>query len=293
MRSIFKGSIVAIVTPFNEDGSVDYATLEALVEWHIEKGTTGILPCGTTGESPTLSHDEHEAVVECVVKSVNGRVPVLAGAGSNATDEAIRLVRHAERVGADGVLVITPYYNKPTQHGLLAHFRAVADATSLPLIIYNVPGRTGVSIAPETVAELAELPTIVGIKEASNSMEQASAIATQCHIDLLSGEDSMTLPLMAIGGCGVISVVANIIPAEMVALTQAMTKGNLAVAEQIHRKIFPLCKAVFLETNPGPVKACLAMMGKIKEVYRLPLVPMQPENRKKIEDIFAPFMTEQ
>lgn len=290
MRSKFKGSLVAVVTPFTQDGDVDFETLSALIEWHIEKGTSGIVPCGTTGESPTLSHEEHEKVVECAVQTANGRVPVLAGAGSNSTDEALRLVRHAEKIGADGALVITPYYNKPTQEGLYAHFSTIANATSLPIVMYNVPGRTGISIKPDTVARLAEIPTIVGIKEASNSMEQASAILTKCHIDLLSGEDSMTLPLMAIGGCGVISVVANIVPGKMAALTRAMSKGNLPAAEQLHHELFPLCKAMFIETNPIPVKAALAMMGKIEEKYRLPLVPMSEAHRASLKEIFTPFM---
>jgi 4-hydroxy-tetrahydrodipicolinate synthase len=291
MRSKFKGSLVAIVTPFAPNGEVDFDTLSTLIEWHIEKGTSGIVPCGTTGESPTLSHEEHEKVVECAVRTANGRVPVLAGAGSNSTEEALRLVRHAEKTGADGALVITPYYNKPTQEGLYAHFSTIAKSSSLPIVMYNVPGRTGVCIEPETVARLAEIDTIVGIKEASNSMEQASAILTQCHIDLLSGEDSMTLPLMAIGGCGVISVVANIVPEKMVALTRAMSKGNLPVAEQLHLELFPLCKAMFIETNPIPVKAALAMTGKIEETYRLPLVPMSAENKAKLKEIFTPFMS--
>ena len=287
MRSVFKGSVVAIVTPFNQDGSIDFNSLKQLVEWHIESGTSGILPCGTTGESPTLSHDEHDLVVESVIKFVNKRIPVLAGAGSNSTAEALRLTRHAEDVGADGALVITPYYNKPTQAGLKAHFTKIATETNVPIVIYNVPGRTGISIAPETVAELAELKNIVAIKEASGSIDQASSILTKCNIDLLSGDDALTVPIMSIGGCGIISVVANIVPDKMAALTSAMMKGNLPVAEQLHRELYSLCKSMFVETNPTPVKAALAMMGKIKEIYRLPLVPMNEANkdivRKELE----------
>ena len=290
MRSIFKGSMVAIVTPFSDDGSIDYSALEQLIEWQIASGTTGIVPCGTTGESPTLSCEEHEQVVSFVVKKVNKRIPVLAGAGSNSTAASVKLVRHAENAGADGVLVITPYYNKPTQAGLTAHFSAVAAATTLPLVIYNVPGRTSVSIQPETVAELARIPNIVGIKEASGSIDQSSAILSLCSIDLLSGDDSLTLPLMAIGGCGVISVVANVVPRKMAALTKAVCKGDLPAAEQLHRELYPLCRALFIETNPVPVKAALALMGKIRGHLRLPLVPLQPENKAKLERALMPFL---
>jgi len=282
---MFRGSVVAIVTPFTDDGAVDFDALAALVEWHIASGTNAILPCGTTGESPTLSHEEHEQVVARVVTMVNKRVPVLAGAGSNCTAESLRLVRHAERVGADGVLVITPYYNKPTQAGLLAHYQAVAAATALPIIIYNVPGRTGVSILPETVAQLAAIKNIAGVKEASGSVDVASAILTSCNVDVLSGDDSLTLPIMAVGGCGVISVAANVVPDKMAALTRAVAKGDLATAEQLHRLLYPLCRALFIETSPGPVKAALAMMGKIRENYRLPLVPLQPANRAKLQAV--------
>jgi 4-hydroxy-tetrahydrodipicolinate synthase len=284
MRSIFKGSIVALVTPFNDDGAVAFDTIKELVEWHIASGTDGILPCGTTGESPTLSHAEHDQVVETVVQAANGRVPVLAGAGSNSTAEALRLVQHAEECGANGALVITPYYNKPTQAGLIAHFEAVAAGTSLPIIIYNVPGRTGVDIAPETVAHLAKIDNITGVKEANPLVDHASEILMRCSIDLLSGNDSLTLPLMAIGGCGVISVIANIVPKEMNMLTKAVAKGDLSAAEQLHRTLYPLCRAAFLETNPMPVKAALAAMGKIKENLRLPLVKMSDRPRAELLD---------
>ena len=289
MRSIFKGSIVALVTPFNQDGSINFDKINELVEWHIESGTNGILPCGTTGESPTLSHDEHDKVVETVVKAVNKRVPVLAGAGSNSTAETVRLVKKAEEVGADGALVITPYYNKPNQAGLKAHFKKAASETSLPIVIYNVPGRTGINIAPETVAELAEIENITTIKEASGSMNQASAILNLCKIDLLSGDDAINFPLMAIGGCGIISVVANVVPAKMVELTKAVSKGNLPGAEQIHRELYLICKNMFVDTNPIPVKTALAMMGKIEENFRLPLVPISDENRKIVAETIKPF----
>jgi len=284
MRSIFKGSIVAVVTPFGADGSIDFATLERLVEWQIESGTDGIVPCGTTGEIPTLSHEEHEAVVAAVVKAVRKRIPVLAGAGSNNTTESLRLVRFAEQAGADGALVITPYYNKPTQAGLIAHYHALAAATRLPIVMYNVPGRTGISLLPETVAQLAQTPNIIGIKEASGSLDQVSSILQLCKIDVLSGDDSLTLPLMAVGGCGVISVVANVAPRKMVALTRAVLKGDLANAERLHRELYPLCKALFVETNPIPVKAALAMMGKIQEHLRLPLVPLGAAHRAHVAE---------
>jgi 4-hydroxy-tetrahydrodipicolinate synthase len=285
MRSIFRGSIVALVTPFADNGAVDFDTIKELVEWHIASGTDGILPCGTTGESPTLSHDEHDKVVEAVVKAVDGRVPVLAGAGSNSTAEALRLVKHAEDCGANGALVITPYYNKPTQDGLVAHFECVAASTSLPIVIYNVPGRTGVDIAPATVAQLAQVDNITGVKEANPLVDHASEILMRCSIDLLSGNDSLTLPLMAIGGCGVISVVANIVPDRMSALTKAVFKGDLPKAEQLHRELYPLCRAAFLETNPMPVKAALSAMGKIKENLRLPLVRMSARPRAELMDV--------
>jgi 4-hydroxy-tetrahydrodipicolinate synthase len=291
MRSIFKGSIVALVTPFAADGSVDHDTIRDLVEWHIASGTNGILPCGTTGESPTLSHQEHDAVVKTVVEAVHNRVPVLAGCGSNSTAETLRLVNHAQEVGADGALVITPYYNKPTQAGMIAHFETVAASTSLPVVIYNVPGRTGVNIDPETVEKLAAVENIVGIKEASGSLDQASSILTRCKIDLLSGDDSINLPLMAIGGCGIISVVANVVPELMVALTHAALKGDMASAEQLHHKLYNLCKVLFIETNPIPVKAALAMMGKIREDLRLPLVPLSKEHHAKVREIIQPFIT--
>lgn len=289
MRSVFKGSIVALVTPFR-NGEVDFAAINDLVEWHIASGTSGIVPCGTTGESPTLSHEEHNAVVDAVVKAARKRVPVLAGAGSNSTAEALRLVKHAEKAGADGVLVITPYYNKPTQAGMRAHYEAIAAETALPIVIYNVPSRTGVSIAPETVIQLAKLPNIVGVKEATGSMDQASAILTGCQIDLLSGDDSLTLPLMAIGGCGVISVVANVLPQKMAALTRAVFKGDLSAAEQLHRDLFPVCRAMFMETNPIPVKAALAMMGRIADDIRLPLLPLGADARARLHAILEPHL---
>ena len=274
MRSIFKGSIVALVTPFRKNGSVDHGTVRELVEWHIASGTNAIVPCATTGESPTLTHDEHDEVIATVVKAVNNRGPVLAGCGSNCTEESLRLIKHAESVGADGALVITPYYNKPTQAGLKAHYETLAGATKLPIVIYNVPGRTGVNIKPETVAELAKIDNIVGVKEASGSLEQASELMSLCDVDVLSGEDALNFPLMAIGAVGCISVVANVVPGLMSQLCAAALKGDMAEARRLHHALFPLSRALFAETNPCPVKAAMAMLGKCGNNLRLPLVPV-------------------
>lgn len=279
---MFKGSIVAIVTPFS-DGGVDYDTLESLVEFQISEGTNGILPCGTTGESPTLSHVEHDAVVEFVVKKVNKRVPVIAGSGSNSTRESLRLTRHAKDVGADGALVITPYYNKPTQRGLRHHFEKVAGEVDIPVVIYNVPGRTGVNIEPETVASLAGIPNVVAIKEASGSLDQVSGILSRCDITVLSGDDSLTFPMMALGAKGVVSVLANILPSRVAEMASLFLDGDIESARRLHFELYRLSKDLFIETNPIPVKAALAMMGKIREEYRLPLCPLSNENRKKLE----------
>lgn len=276
MRSIFKGSIVALVTPFRKNGSVDHGVVRELVEWHIASGTNAIVPCATTGESPTLTHDEHDEVIATVVKAVNKRIPVLAGCGSNCTEESLRLIKHAESVGADGALVITPYYNKPTQAGMTAHYESLAKATKLPIVIYNVPGRTGVNIKPETVAELAKIENIVGIKEASGSLDQASEIMQKCDLDVLSGEDSLNFPLMAMGAVGAISVVANVVPELMAKLTSAALKGDMEEGRKLHKMLFPISRALFAETNPCPVKAALAMIGKCENNLRLPLVPVSP-----------------
>ncbi|MBR5901109.1 4-hydroxy-tetrahydrodipicolinate synthase [bacterium] len=273
---MFKGSIVALVTPFRKNGSVDHGVVRELVEWHIASGTNAIVPCATTGESPTLTHDEHDEVIATVVKAVNKRIPVLAGCGSNCTEESLRLIKHAESVGADGALVITPYYNKPTQAGMTAHYESLAKATKLPIVIYNVPGRTGVNIKPETVAELAKIENIVGIKEASGSLDQASEIMQKCDLDVLSGEDSLNFPLMAMGAVGAISVVANVVPELMAKLTSAALKGDMEEGRKLHKMLFPISRALFAETNPCPVKAALAMIGKCENNLRLPLVPVSP-----------------
>lgn len=291
MRSIFKGSIVALVTPFRKNGSVDHGAVRELVEWHIASGTNAIVPCATTGESPTLTHDEHDEVIATVVKAVNKRIPVLAGCGSNCTEESLRLIKHAESVGADGALVITPYYNKPTQSGMIAHYESLAEATNLPIVIYNVPGRTGVNIKPETVAELAKIPNIVGIKEASGSLDQASEIMRLCDLDVLSGEDSLNFPLMAIGAVGAVSVVANVVPELMAKLTSAALRGDMEEGRRLHKMLFPISRALFAETNPCPVKAALAMLGKCGNNLRLPLVPISPATeellKKTLSDLGA------
>jgi len=278
---MFKGSFVAIVTPF-KNGGVDYAKLSELVEWHIENGTHGIVPCGTTGESPTLSHEEHAKVVEHVITTVNKRVPVIAGAGSNSTREAIWLTKHARDCGADAALSITPYYNKPTQRGLIEHYKAITSEVDIPIVMYNVPGRTGTKMAPETVAELAKIPNIVAIKEACGSIEQVCEILSLCDITVLSGDDSLTYPMMAVGGTGVISVTANVIPKEMAAMMDAANAGEFDRAKALHYKYWRVFKDLFIETNPIPVKTALGMMGRLDPVVRLPLCPMSEANTAKL-----------
>ena len=287
---MFSGSLVAIVTPF-KDGRFDEKAYRDLLEFHIANGTHGIVPCGTTGESATLSHAEHERVVALTVEIVNRRVPVIAGTGSNATDEAIAFTKHAKQVGADGALLITPYYNKPTQEGLYRHYEAVARAVDLPLILYNIPSRTGVNMTPATVARIATLPTVAGIKEGSGSLGQVSEIVHQCGsrdgnaFTLLSGDDALTLPMMALGAKGVITVTANVAPRDMANLVNAALAGNFADARASHLKLAPLFSALFYETNPIPVKAALAMMNKIEPDLRLPLTPLSSDNQKRLRGV--------
>ncbi|MDZ4339156.1 MAG: 4-hydroxy-tetrahydrodipicolinate synthase [candidate division NC10 bacterium] len=284
MKKSFEGSMVAMVTPFR-DGKVDEAKIRELVEFHVKHGTDAIVPCGTTGESPTLSHAEHKRVVEVTIQAAAGRLPVIAGTGSNATAEAIDLTQHAKKAGADGVLMVCPYYNKPTQPGLIAHYQAVAAAVDIPIIMYNIPGRTGVNMLPETVAKLAQVPNIVGIKEASGSLEQMTEVISLCgdRITVLSGDDTLTLPLMAVGGRGVISVIANICPKEVAEITRASLNGDWKRAKEIHLRLFPLCKAMFYETNPIPVKTAMQILGRLNGELRLPLCTMSPSNRDKLE----------
>jgi 4-hydroxy-tetrahydrodipicolinate synthase len=273
---------VALVTPFR-DGEVDFDALRRLVDWHAEQGTDGLAPVGTTGESPTLSHEEHERVIAAVVEFAAGRLRVMAGTGSNSTREAVRLTRYAHKVGADGALMVGPYYNKPTQEGYYRHFKAVAEEVDLPIVLYNIPGRTGSNILPETIARLAELPNVVGIKEATGSMDQASQIAALCRLTILSGDDSLTLPLMSIGGQGVVSVVGNLVPRDLKALVGAFEAGRLAEAQEWHRRLFPLCRDLLgVATNPIPVKTALQVLGRASGELRLPLCPLDEAGTARI-----------
>jgi 4-hydroxy-tetrahydrodipicolinate synthase len=287
---MFKGSIVAIVTPFS-NGQVDYEKLRELVEFQIAGGTDAIVPCGTTGESSTLDYDEHIQVVKTVVEQVNKRVPVIAGTGSNATAEAIELSQKAKEAGVDGVLLVTPYYNKPTQEGLFLHYTAIANAVAIPQILYNVPGRTGVNMLPETVVRLSAHKNIVAIKEATGSLQQASEILALCgdQIDVLSGDDFITFPMMACGAKGVISVLANIMPKAVGDLTDAFFAGDLVTARQLHLKTLKISNAMFIESNPVPVKTALGLMGKISDEVRLPLCPMSDANKAKLAGIMKEY----
>ncbi len=280
---MFTGSLVAIVTPF-KNGKLDERALGDLIEWQITSGTHGIVPCGTTGESATLTHAEHDRVVAFTVEVVRRRVPVVAGTGSNSTEEAIALTKHAKAAGVDGALLITPYYNKPTQEGLFLHYKAVAEAVDLPLVVYNIPGRTGVNMMPATIARLTICPTVVAIKEGSGSVQQASEIIQLCgdRLTVLAGDDALTLPMMAVGGKGVITVTANLLPTKMAQLVNAFRDGRLEAARAMHYELYPLFTALFYETNPIPVKEALHLMGKIASEIRLPLCPMGNENKAKL-----------
>ena len=279
---MFEGSFVAIVTPFNDDGSLDDDKLKELIEFQIENGTHGIVPCGTTGESPTLTHDEHDHVVELTVETADGRVQVIAGAGSNSTAEALRLTQHAKAVGADGALVITPYYNKPTQNGLYAHFMHIADQVDIPVVVYNVPGRTGTDLQTTTLAKLATHQNIIGLKEATGQLSRASEAVNACddEFTVLSGDDVNTLPIMAVGGKGVISVLANVAPKEVADMCNAFKAGDLQTAQQIHHQTMQLALDLFIDTSPIPVKTVLQMMGKLNGRMRLPLAPMSDDTLK-------------
>lgn len=282
---MFKGSIVAIVTPF-KGNAVDENKLKELIEWQIKNGTNGIVPCGTTGESPTLSPQEHEQVIEVTVNTVAKRVPVIAGTGSNSTAEAVHMTKHAAKVGADGCLVVTPYYNKPSNRGLYLHFKAVADSVKIPIILYNIAGRTGKNIEPELMAKLAQdCRNIVGVKEASGSLEQMQRIREVCPKDflLISGDDALTLPLLSIGGVGVISVAANIVPKDVAGVINAFNKGDLKTAQDLHAKLQPLIRALFIETNPIPVKTACELMGLCSGAMRLPLCDMEEANLAKLK----------
>jgi len=286
---MFKGTLVALVTPFT-DGQVDYTAIERLVDWHVEKGTDGLVPVGTTGESPTVDVEEHKRIIETVVERAAGRVPVIAGTGGNATAEAIELTRFAKEAGADGSLQVCPYYNKPTQEGLYRHFEAIARACDLPMVLYNIPGRTGISMTPETVARLSELDQVVAIKESTGSMDQTSEILARCGITVLSGDDSLTLPLMAIGARGAISVIANLVPQDMKRLTDAMLAGDVDTARQAHRRLFPLCRAMFVETNPIPIKTAMAWVGLLEsDEKRLPLTDLSPSSAETLRQVMTDY----
>jgi 4-hydroxy-tetrahydrodipicolinate synthase len=283
---MLKGSIVAIVTPFKK-GKVDEKALGDLIEWHISQGTNGIVPCGTTGEAPTLDYKEHYRVIDITVRTVNKRVPVIAGTGANATDETIMITKQAKKSGADAALLVSPYYNKPTQEGLYRHYKAVAEAVDIPIVLYNVPGRTAVNILPSTVARLAEIENIVAIKEATGDMKQVSEVIRLCgnRITVVSGDDFTTLTLLALGGKGVISVSANVAPKDVSMMCSLWMKGQHDRARALHYKLEPLNAAMFIETNPIPVKTALAMMGRIQEEFRLPLCEMSAANKEKLRKV--------
>jgi 4-hydroxy-tetrahydrodipicolinate synthase len=287
---MFSGSMVALVTPF-KDGSVDWESLKGLVEFHIKNGTHGIVACGTTGEAATLTSEEHTGVVKSVIKAANKKIPVIAGTGSNSTEHAVELTREAERLGADGALLISPYYNRPTQEGIYQHYKKVASSVGIPLIIYNIPSRTGSKIEPETLARLCEVKNVAGVKEATGSVDQAIDVLRLCgdRLAVYSGEDSLTYSLMALGGKGVISTVANITPKEMSDLTQACLQGNWTKGRDIQLKLVPLIRAVFVETNPIPIKTALSLMGKCRPDLRLPLTPMSEGGLKKLRQAMTDF----
>jgi 4-hydroxy-tetrahydrodipicolinate synthase len=284
---MFKGSIVAIVTPFCQNGKkIDENKLRDLIEFQIKNGSSGIVPCGTTGESATLSFEEHDRVIEITIEQAKKRVPVIAGTGSNSTEEAIMLTKHAAKAGADASLQVSPYYNRPTQKGLYEHFKAIANEVDIPVILYNIASRTGVNIEPETIAKLAhDCKNIVGVKEASGNLDQMSRIKQLCpqNFDLISGDDSLTLPVLSLGGKGVISVVANVVPRDVADLVNKFEKGNLNKAKDLHFKLLPLIKAIFIETNPIPVKTAMGLLGMCKPDLRLPMSSMLPENLDKLK----------
>jgi 4-hydroxy-tetrahydrodipicolinate synthase len=287
----FQGSIVALITPFR-NGQVDEPKLRELVEFHVTQGTDGIVPCGTTGEDPGLSHAEHERVVEVIVETAAGRLPVIAGTGSNSTAHTVDLSRHAERAGAAAALVVSPYYNKPTQEGLYRHFRTVAEAITLPVFVYNIQSRTAVNVETDTLARLhRDCQNVVGVKEASGSLDQMSQVMGACGPDfiMLSGDDNLTLPLMSVGGRGVISVIANIVPREVADLTHAALDDDWKRARELHYRLYPLAKAAFLETNPIPIKEAMAMAGMIEPEFRLPMCRMGEANRERLRTILMPY----
>jgi len=286
---MFSGSLVAIVTPF-QNGKVDYRTLDELIDFHLESGTDGIVPVGTTGESPTLTPDEHKKVIERVVKGVGGKVPVIAGTGSNSTAEAIELTEHARRIGADASLQVTPYYNKPTQEGFYQHFKMIAHEVNLPVVLYNIPGRCGAGMTAETIIRLSHIDNIVAVKEATGSLDIASDIAGNCDLNILSGDDSMTLPLASVGAKGVISVVANIVPADVKAMTDLILQGDFVSARKWHEKLFTLSKSLLsMSTNPIPIKAAMSILEMAPEELRLPMTPLSESKKVQLKKILKDY----
>jgi 4-hydroxy-tetrahydrodipicolinate synthase len=287
---MLKGAFTAIVTPF-KNGQLDEEAYRAMIERQIEGGIHGLVPCGTTGESPTLSHAEHKRVVEILIDQVKKRVPVIAGSGSNSTAESVELTKHAQAAGADYALMITPYYNKPTQEGLFQHYKTVTDATKIPIVVYNVPGRTSVNLLPETMARLAGIPNIVGLKDATGDLKQGSKTLELCgdKITVLSGDDFTTFPLLCVGGMGAISVVSNVVPGDMAGMCNAFFKGDLAEAKRLHYKMWPLTEAMFYETNPAPVKTAMKMLGLTTGEVRQPLCPMSAGNEEKLRQVMQKY----
>jgi 4-hydroxy-tetrahydrodipicolinate synthase len=287
---MLKGAITALVTPF-KNGRIDEEAYRALIERQIREGIHGLVPCGTTGESPTLSHAEHKRVVEILIDQVKKRVPVVAGAGSNSTAESLELTQHVQDAGADYALIITPYYNKPTQEGLYQHYKTIASQTRIPIVVYNVPGRTSLNLLPETMARLSELPNIVGLKDATGDLKQGAKTLELCgdKITVLSGDDFTVLPLLAIGGQGVISVVSNVAPADMAGMCNAFFKGDLEAARKLHYKMWPLMEAMFYETNPAPAKTALKLMGKITGEVRQPLCPLSQANETRLRQVMQEY----
>ena len=283
---MFEGVLTALVTPFR-DGAVDERAIQELIEIQVAGGVDGIVPCGTTGEAATLSHAEHRRVIEVAVAAARGRIQVLAGTGSNSTAEAVQLTRHAKEAGADGALLISPYYNKPTQAGVVAHFAEVARQTAFPLVVYNIPGRTASNLEPATIARLADLEQVVGVKEASGDLRQVSQVVARCPAEfaVLSGDDVLTLPILAVGGRGVISTASNVAPTEVVEIVRAFRSGELARAREAHLRLLPLIDALFCETNPIPVKAALALQGLIEDEVRLPLLPLGAAHRSRLQAV--------
>jgi 4-hydroxy-tetrahydrodipicolinate synthase len=281
---MFEGSFVALVTPFKDDESLDETKLKELIEFQIDGGIHGIVPCGTTGESPSLTEEEHDRVIELTVETVNGRVPIIAGTGSNSTMRTLRATEHAKAAGADAALIVTPYYNKPNQQGLYAHYMKIADSVDIPIVIYNVPGRCGTDILSETVARLADHPNIVGLKEATGELKRASEVVSMCPDDfvVLSGDDINTLPILSVGGKGVISVVANVDPTDIAETCNAFKVGNIELARKLHYKTMQLAVDLFIETNPIPAKTALMLMGKLNGKLRLPLAPLTPANQETL-----------